>query len=71
VLFTPRLNEALEKVKASCYAHSVTDADHENILSLEKSFSMEAKFCQEAKKVVFRINIFPTFIICFLHSLEK
>jgi hypothetical protein len=30
--------EALEKVKAFFYAHSVTDADHENILSLEKSY---------------------------------
>jgi hypothetical protein len=30
--------EALEKVKACFYAHSVTDADRENILSLEKSY---------------------------------
>jgi hypothetical protein len=30
--------EALEKVKAFFYAHSVSDADHENILSLEKSY---------------------------------
>jgi hypothetical protein len=41
--------EALEKVKAFFYANSVTDADHQHILSLEKSFSIEAKFCQEAK----------------------
>jgi hypothetical protein len=27
-----------KKVKAFFYAHSVTDADHENILSLEKSY---------------------------------
>jgi hypothetical protein len=30
--------EALEKVKAFFYAHSVPDADHENILSLKKSY---------------------------------
>jgi hypothetical protein len=30
--------KALEKVKAFFYAHSVTDADHENILSPEKSY---------------------------------
>jgi hypothetical protein len=30
--------EALEKVKAFFYAQSVTDADRENILSLEKSY---------------------------------
>jgi hypothetical protein len=29
--------EALEKVKGFFYAHSVTDADHEHILGLEKS----------------------------------
>jgi hypothetical protein len=31
-------HHALEKVKAFFYAHSVTDADRENILSLEKSY---------------------------------
>jgi hypothetical protein len=30
--------EALEKVKASFYAHSVTDTDRERILGLEKSY---------------------------------
>jgi hypothetical protein len=30
--------EALEKVKAFFYAHSVTDADREHILGLEKSY---------------------------------
>ena len=30
--------EALEKVKAFFYAQSVSDTDHENILSLEKSY---------------------------------
>jgi hypothetical protein len=29
---------SLEKVKSFFYAHSVTDADRENILSLEKSY---------------------------------
>jgi hypothetical protein len=37
--------EALEKVKAFFYAHSVTDTDREHILGLEKS----EKFCHEAK----------------------
>jgi hypothetical protein len=74
--------KALEKVKEFFYAHSVTDADHEQILGLEKViFSIEAKFCHEVKdnvrlfllkkKVVFRIYRFRTFIVCFLHSLEK
>jgi hypothetical protein len=30
--------QSLEKVKAFFYAHSVTDADRENILSLKKSY---------------------------------
>jgi hypothetical protein len=30
--------EALEKVRAFFYAHSVTDADREHILGLEKSY---------------------------------
>jgi hypothetical protein len=30
--------EALEKFKAFFYAHSVTDADREHILGLEKSY---------------------------------
>jgi hypothetical protein len=42
-----------EKVKAFFYAHSVTDADSEHILGLEKVvFSIEAKFCQDAKDSV-------------------
>jgi hypothetical protein len=60
--------EALEKVKAFICAHSV-----------KVIFSIEAKFCQQAKdnvlfllkKVVFRISRFPAFIDHFLHSLEK
>jgi hypothetical protein len=31
-------NEALEKVKAFFYAHSVTDVDREHMLGLEKSY---------------------------------
>jgi hypothetical protein len=34
----PRLNKALEKVKAFLYAHSVTDADCEHIFGLENSY---------------------------------
>jgi hypothetical protein len=30
--------EALEKVRAFFYAHSVTDVDHKSILVLEKSY---------------------------------
>jgi hypothetical protein len=73
--------EALEKVKAFFYVHSVIDADRENILSLEKShFQLRQNSAKKQKKmydfffffkVVFRINRFPTFIVCFLHSLEK
>jgi hypothetical protein len=55
--------EALEKVKAFFYAHSVTDADREHLLGLEKSYfqlrqnsakkqnTMYDSFCK--KKVVF------------------
>jgi hypothetical protein len=62
--------EALEKVKAFFYAHSVTDVDREHIRSRKVVFSIEAKFCQEAKdnvqlfllkKVVFPIYRLPTF----------
>jgi hypothetical protein len=42
--------KALEKVKAFFYAHSVTDADREKIFKSRKViFSVETKFCQEAK----------------------
>src|SRR5215471_2980948 len=73
--------EALEEVKAFFYAQSVSDADRENIVSLEKSYfqlrqnsakkqkTMYDFFC--LKKVVSRINHFPAFIVCFLHPLEK
>jgi len=73
--------EALEKVKAFFYAQSVSDADRENILSLEKSYF---QLCQNSakkqktmydsfllKKVVSRINRFPAFIVCFLQPLVK
>jgi hypothetical protein len=73
--------EALEKVKAFFYAHSVSDADCEHILGLEKSYfqlrqnsvkkqkKMYNFFC--LKKMVFPISCFPIFIDRFLHSLEK
>jgi hypothetical protein len=72
--------KALEKVKAFFYAHSVSDADRENILSLEKSyFQLRQNSAKKqktvydffVKKVVSRINRFPAFIVCFLHSLEN
>ena len=73
--------EALEKVKAFFYAQSVSDADRENILSLEKSYfqlrqnsAKKQKTMYEfflLKTVVSRINRFPAFIVCFLHPLEK
>jgi len=72
--------EALEKVRAFFYAHSVSDAERENILSLEKSyFQLRQNSAKKqktiydffVKKVVFRINRFPAFIVCFLQPLEK
>jgi hypothetical protein len=39
----------LETVLFTWYQHSVTDADREHIVGLKKSFSIETKFCQEAK----------------------
>jgi hypothetical protein len=71
--------EALQKVKAFFYALSVTDADRENILSLENSYfqlrqnsakKQKTMYAFFVKKVVFRINRFHTFIL-FLHYLEK
>jgi arginine decarboxylase-like protein len=71
---------ALEKVKAFFYVHSVTDADREHILCLEKSYFQLRQNSAEKqktmyffllKKVVFRISRFPAFIDRFLHSLEK
>jgi hypothetical protein len=63
--------EALEKVKAFSYAHSVTDADREHILGLEKSYfqlrqnsAMKQKTMYDfflLKKVVFRIYRFLVF----------
>jgi hypothetical protein len=73
--------KALEKVKAFFYAHSVTDADREHILGLEKLYfqlrqnsakkqkTMYDFFCY--KKVVFPIYRFPPFTDRFLPSLEK
>jgi hypothetical protein len=73
--------EALEKVKAFFYAQSVSDADRENVLSLEKSyFQLRHNSAKKQKTmydffllkiVVSRINRFPAFIVCFLHPLEK
>jgi hypothetical protein len=47
---SPRLTEALEKVKAFFDAHSVTDADCEHILDLEKSyFQLRQNFAKKQK----------------------
>jgi hypothetical protein len=73
--------EALETVTAFFYAQSVSDADRENILSLEKAyFQLRQNSAKRqktmydfffVKNVVSRINRFPAFIVCFLHPLEK
>jgi hypothetical protein len=73
--------EALEKVRVFVDAHSVTDADRERILGLEKSYfqlrqnsAMKQKTMYDffrLKKVVFRIYHLSTFIVCFIHSLKK
>jgi hypothetical protein len=72
--------EALKKVKAFFYAHSVTDADREHILGLEKSYFQLRQNCGKkqktmydffVKKMVFQINHFSIFIVCFCYSLKK
>jgi hypothetical protein len=73
--------EALEKVKAFFYAHSVTEADRERILGLEKSyFQLRQNSAKKQKtmydffllkKVVFPIYRLPAFTDRFLQSLEK
>jgi hypothetical protein len=71
---------ALEKVRAFFYAHSVTDADRERILGLEKSYlqmrqnsatKQKTMYDFFVKKVVFRIFRFRGFFICFRRSLQK
>jgi hypothetical protein len=44
---------SLEKVKAFFYAHSVTDADRENILSLEKSYFQLRQNSAKKKKTMY------------------
>jgi hypothetical protein len=44
--------KALEKVKAFFYAHSVTDADHEHILGLEKSYFQSRQNSAKKKKIM-------------------
>jgi hypothetical protein len=63
--------EALEKVRAFFYAHSVTDADRERILGLEVIFSIEAKFCHEAKDNVrlFSLSGFSDFSFSHIYRL--
>jgi hypothetical protein len=45
--------EALEKVKAFFYAHSVTDADRENILTLEKSYFQLRQNSAKKQKIMY------------------
>jgi hypothetical protein len=45
--------EALEKVKAFFYAHSVSDTDRENILSLEKSYFQLRKNSAKKQKTMY------------------
>jgi hypothetical protein len=45
--------EALEEVKAFFYAHSVTDADCENILSLKKSYFQLRKNSAKKQKTMY------------------
>jgi hypothetical protein len=45
--------EALEKVRAFCYAHSVTDADRERILGLENSYFQLRKNCDMKQKTMY------------------
>jgi hypothetical protein len=67
--------EALEKVRAFFYAHSVTDADRERILGLEKSyFQLRQNSAMKQKTMYdfFRLKKwFFGFFVCFLHSLQK
>jgi hypothetical protein len=45
--------EALEKVKAFFYVHSVTDADRENIISLEKSYFQLSQNSAKKQKTMY------------------
>jgi hypothetical protein len=44
---------SLEKVKAFFYAHSVTDADRENILSLKKSYFQLRQNCAKKQTTMY------------------
>jgi arginine decarboxylase-like protein len=45
--------EALEKVRTFSYAHSVTDADREHILGLEKSYFQLRQNSPEKQKTMY------------------
>jgi hypothetical protein len=45
--------EALEKVRAFFYAHSVTDTDRERILGLEYSYFQLRKNCAMKQKTMY------------------
>jgi hypothetical protein len=73
--------EALEKVKAFFYAHSVTDADREYILGLKKTYfqlrqnsakkqkTMYDFFC--SKKWFYRFTVYPHSPIIFSRPLKN
>jgi hypothetical protein len=72
--------EALEKVRAFFYAHSVTDADRESIFGIKKSYfqlrqnsAMKQKTMYDffVQKMGFWIFRFRTFFVHFLRSLQK
>jgi hypothetical protein len=51
-------HEAGEKVKAFFYVHSVTDADHEHILGLEKSYFQLRQNSAKKQKIMYDIFLF-------------
>jgi hypothetical protein len=72
--------EVLEKVKAFFYAQSVSNADRENIISLEKSYFQLRQNSAKKQKTMYDFfclkkssfsDRFPAIIVCFLHPIEK
>jgi hypothetical protein len=73
--------EALEKVKAFFYAHSVTDLDHEHILGLEKSYFQLRQILPRSKrqcttfffkkKWFYRFTVYPHSPIVFSSPLKS
>jgi hypothetical protein len=57
-----------EKVKEFFYAHSVTDADRENILSLEKSYFQLRQHSAEKQKTMYDFFVLKKWFSGFLVS---